>query len=195
MHCTKTKGVQGTAWCILPTPADSLRATEQKALIPPGPSRGALPLQRPQQAGAHPWRCWRCRWCRRGGRGLRGRLAPSCCAAWLTARWSPPAGSAAPAHTAAPAAIFGCVFRPSPGNRGKPGGEEGTRQHPARPSQPGSSSQSQRRHTVTPELAPHRSPSSCPRTPVLQNAIPELCTIPRTHGAKNSSVLTIHTLG
>lgn len=70
---------------------------------------------------AHPWRCRCCPRCP----GPRGRLAPSCCAAWLAARWSPPAGSSAPAHTAAPAAICGCESPLSPGNRGKPGGKEG----------------------------------------------------------------------
>lgn len=69
---------------------------------------------------AHPWRCRCCPRCP----GPRGRLAPSCCAAWLAARWSPPAGSSAPAHTAAPAAICGCESPLSPGNRGKPGGKE-----------------------------------------------------------------------
>lgn len=73
---------------------------------------------------AHPWWCRRCLRCP----VPRGRLSPSCCAAWLAARWSPPAGSAAPAHTAAPAAIFGCEFLLSPGNHGKPAGEEGRNQ-------------------------------------------------------------------
>lgn len=42
------------------------------------------------------------------------RLAPGCCAAWLAARWFPPGGSAARAHTAVPAAIAYCESRLAP---------------------------------------------------------------------------------
>ncbi|KAF3850815.1 hypothetical protein F7725_012587, partial [Dissostichus mawsoni] len=40
--------------------------------------------------------------------GLLSTPAPGCCAAWLAAQWSPLGGSAAPAHTAARAAISDC---------------------------------------------------------------------------------------
>lgn len=48
------------------------------------------------------------------------RPAPGCCAAWLAAQWFPPGGSAAHAHTAAPAAIACCESRLAPRNPDTP---------------------------------------------------------------------------
>lgn len=57
---------------------------------------------------------------------LLSTLAPGCYAAWLAARWFPLGGSAALAHTAAPAAISCCESLRGPRSLDTP---EGTKAH------------------------------------------------------------------
>lgn len=50
------------------------------------------------------------------------RLSLSCCAVWLTVRWSPPDGDAALSHAAGPSATSGCEILLRPESHDKPEG-------------------------------------------------------------------------
>lgn len=48
------------------------------------------------------------------------KLSLSCCAVWLTVRWSPPDGDAVLSHTAGPFATSGCEIQLRPESHDKP---------------------------------------------------------------------------
>lgn len=52
--------------------------------------------------------------------GSPAKLSLSCCAVWLTVRWSPPDGDAALSHTAGSFATFGFEILPRPESHDKP---------------------------------------------------------------------------